>query len=98
MIGGFRFFLCFSGVLILASPAFADQDQPLSEANSSRKQERKSLEASAVPATVSKGADCSFKTNDCELCTKDSGKIICSSVGIACEPTEWRCLEPVEVK
>lgn len=98
MISGFRFFLCFSGALILASPALADPDQPQSEPNSSRKQEENALEASTVPTSVSNGADCSFKTNDCELCTKDSGKIICSSVGIACEPTEWRCLEPEEAK
>lgn len=41
--------------------------------------------------------DCNFKTHECELCSMDAdGKVICSSVGIACEPTKWSCLKQVD--
>ena len=37
--------------------------------------------------------NCAFVTNNCELCSIDgTGKILCSSVGIACQPTNWSCL------
>lgn len=37
--------------------------------------------------------NCSFITNNCEVCSVDqSGKVSCSSVGIACQPTVWGCL------
>lgn len=38
--------------------------------------------------------NCAFVTNDCELCTiAENDKVFCSSVGIACEPTNWTCLK-----
>ena len=40
---------------------------------------------------------CAFVTNDCELCTiAENDKVFCSSVGIACEPTNWTCLKAGE--
>lgn len=34
-----------------------------------------------------------FKIHNCEVCSMDAnGEVWCSSVGIACQPTEWRCL------
>lgn len=37
--------------------------------------------------------NCAIVTNDCELClVQDSGKVVCSSVGIACVPKMKRCL------
>jgi len=36
---------------------------------------------------------CSFVTHDCEICLiATTGKVNCSSVGIACEATKWTCL------
>lgn len=45
-----------------------------------------------APGTA--GEECKFRTHNCEACAIDEGKVTCSSVGIACEPTEWRCLDP----
>ena len=43
----------------------------------------------------SAGGNCAFITHDCELCTPaPDGKVVCSSVGIACQATAWRCLMP----
>jgi hypothetical protein len=37
--------------------------------------------------------NCSFKTHDCEVCSKGgNGQVACSSVGIACQPASWSCL------
>jgi len=37
---------------------------------------------------------CVLISHDCEICTISKEKIfICSSVGMACEPKEWRCYE-----
>lgn len=51
-------------------------------------------QASVQRAPGTAGEDCKFRTHDCETCAIDAGKVTCSSVGIACEPTEWRCLDP----
>jgi hypothetical protein len=38
---------------------------------------------------------CAFVTTNCEACMIDAdGKPVCSNVGIACVPTERRCLIP----
>ena len=46
--------------------------------------------------SISQAADLrnrAFVTNDCELCkVQANGKVVCSSVGIACVPTAKRCL------
>lgn len=41
--------------------------------------------------------NCAFITHDCELCSvAASGRMSCSSVGVACEATTWHCLVPVQ--
>ena len=43
---------------------------------------------------VSRQKSCTFVTHDCELCIRsDDDRISCSSVGFACQPKAWRCLE-----
>jgi len=37
--------------------------------------------------------NCIFVTHNCELCwVEKHGNVLCSSVGIACQPTKWNCL------
>jgi hypothetical protein len=41
--------------------------------------------------------NCAQATHNCELCVAgQDGHVTCSSVGIACVPTEWRCLTPAK--
>ena len=36
---------------------------------------------------------CLITSHDCEVCSiDDTQKLVCSSVGTACEPKEWRCM------
>ena len=61
--------------------AVAEDNQPVENANSTEISQDDSLK------------NCAFVTNNCELCSVEpDGKVSCSSVGIACEPTIWRCL------
>jgi hypothetical protein len=61
------------------------------------------LAADVTPLTVSATSPkdqalktCKFVTHDCEVCSADKdGKVACTSVGLACVPTKWRCLEGV---
>ena len=34
---------------------------------------------------------CFIISTDCQVCAVADGTVTCSSVGIACEPKEWRC-------
>lgn len=37
---------------------------------------------------------CELISHDCEVCAvSEDHKLVCSSVGTACEPKEWRCYE-----
>jgi hypothetical protein len=37
---------------------------------------------------------CELVSHDCEVCSVDAEtKFVCSSVGTACQPKEWRCYE-----
>ena len=79
----FRGMLLFS--LLILHPQFASAGdlQPTTNVNS----EAKSPDDDALK-------NCAFVTNDCELCTlAENDKVFCSSVGIACEPTNWTCLK-----
>ena len=39
--------------------------------------------------------NCALVTHNCELCSVgQGGHLSCSNAGIACVPTEWRCLVP----
>lgn len=81
--------IAFQGTLAIAflilgtQFAFSDDSQPITNTNSS-------IEISESDALK----NCAFVTNNCELCSTDgTGKIYCSSVGIACQPTKWDCLK-----
>jgi hypothetical protein len=67
---------------LLSSLGMADDTHPLFKTHASFLE----LKADTEKA-------CYFISNDCELCSASNGILVCSSVGIACEPTEWRCYE-----
>ena len=65
-------------LLPLSATQLHAYDITLSEASSSQAEDLK---------------NCAFVTNDCELCVVEAnGKVVCSSVGIACVPKMKRCL------
>lgn len=91
MINHRQLSLCFLCILVSGTGALAQQ--PNGDAPSGRKEEP----APRIPDAVVSGSadkDCKFRTHNCETCAEENGKVTCSSVGIACEPTEWRCLDP----
>jgi hypothetical protein len=84
--------LCLSGILLPGVGPVAETTQhPSAEVPS----ENTGQPTSRIPhadIAGSAGKDCKFRTHNCEICTQENEKVTCSSVGIACEPTEWRCL------
>jgi hypothetical protein len=92
MINRRRALLCLSGVLVPGTSALAEQTQ---QPRAGVPPVGNGQPAPRTPDAGNSGSaekDCKFKTHNCEACTQESGKVTCSSVGIACEPTEWRCL------
>ncbi|MFM9849348.1 MAG: hypothetical protein ACKVP3_19565 [Hyphomicrobiaceae bacterium] len=54
------------------------------------------VQATPVPNGLTEFAganpQCTEMTNGCEVCVRDaSGKIECSTPGIACQPAAWQC-------
>lgn len=48
----------------------------------------------AAKATDGENAarECLLMSHDCEVCALDENdELVCSSPGIACQPSEWRC-------
>lgn len=75
-------------LLGLGTSAFADQPQQLADPKATLERTGKPLAASAIPGRM----EGFFITNNCEVCTRQVASAACSSVGIACPPTQWRCL------
>jgi Fe-S-cluster containining protein len=50
--------------------------------------------ASFMALKADTAKSCELISHDCEICTIAPDKTFaCSSVGMACEPKEWRCYE-----
>jgi hypothetical protein len=52
------------------------------------------------PAVQASMPGCAVWTDRCVTCQRDAGKIVCSNIGIACQPQKVECLrvEPAEEK
>lgn len=93
MVNPWQLSFCFSFVLVLGTGALAEQTQQSGAAKSSRSVQEPASRTPDANVTGSADQDCKFRTHNCEACTEENGKVTCSSIGIACEPTEWRCLD-----
>jgi hypothetical protein len=52
------------------------------------------------PAAQAQPPGCAQWTDHCITCERDAGKIICSNIGIACQPQAIECVrsQPAEEK
>ena len=47
--------------------------------------------AGSLARQIEGDPDCRERTNGCEVCLGGNGRLQCSTPGIACQPSSWRC-------